>query len=69
MRAGACDQCVLEMRCCNSGDCWCCDAPTIRSALVELLRVRPELASIPSRGWWYAPPLHVVLADGVRWNA
>ena len=61
---GACDQCVLEMRCCNSGDCWCCDAPTIRSALVELLARRPDLrGALPLR------PLGDVLAEGALWNA
>ena len=60
MRAGACDQCVLEMRCCNSGNCWCCDAPTVRSALVELLHARPDLrGALPLR------PLAEILVDAV----
>jgi len=72
MKAGACDQCVLEMRCCNSGNCWCCDAapdrfPTLLADLTTLLHRRPELAD---RGGWVGsrPTLAGVLTEGLRWG-
>jgi len=62
-RAGACDACVLEMRCC--GMCWCCPWPVKFPTL--LADRRPELAD---RGGWVGsrPTLAGVITEGLRWG-